>query len=287
MSGRVVTWLLLMALLMAHIALKPKVSLARKSLPQATAGAYLVPPPLSRVLALEYDGLVADATFLKGLAFLGSTSERNEHPRVKPEEWLWLLDLLRVTTKLDPYFQDPYYFANAFLPWEAKMVTETNALLDQGINYRDWDWLLPYYAGFNSFYFLNDNARASEYLAEALRRPDASPILASLASRLAYKANRTENAIGFLQGMLKETQDEATRKEYETRILALRAILYLENAVEDYRKKYGTAPTGLRQLLEGKVVTRLPRDPYGGEFYLDADGSVRTTSDLREMAKKP
>jgi hypothetical protein len=286
-SGRVGLWVLLVALLAAHLGLQPGVNRARKSLPQATAASYLLPPPLARVLALEYDGLVADATMLKGMAFIGSTAERNERPRVRPEEWRWLYELLRVTSTLDPYFQDPYYFANSFLPWDAKMASETNLLLDQGIRYRSWDYLPPYLAGFNSFYFLHDNARASEYLAEAMRRPGASPSLASLASRLAYQANRTESAISFLEEMLQETRDPPTRKEYETRILALRAVLSLENAVQEYRQKFGAPPTGLRQLLEERVIARLPRDPYGGEFYLDADGSIKTTSDLREMAKKP
>jgi hypothetical protein len=241
---------------------------------------------VAKVAALDYDGLAADFMFLKGLVFLGSTVERLERPRVHRDEWLWLNDLLQVTTTLDPYFQDPYYFANAFLSWDGKMVAETNELLDRGIRYRSWDWLLPFYAGFNSFYFLHENERASQYFAEALRRPGASPMLASLASRLAYQASRTESAIGVLEEILKDTQDPLTRQEYEKRILALRGVLYLETAVQQYRERFGEAPTALYQLIAGQIITRLPQDPYGGDFYLDRDGSVKTTSDLRESANK-
>ncbi len=40
----------------------------------------------------------------------------------------------------------------------------------------------------------------------------------SLASRLAYKDKKTENAILFLEALAKKTEDERLKKEYETRI---------------------------------------------------------------------
>ena len=49
---------------------------------------------------------------------------------------------------------DPYFYANAFLPWDAHMTEETNRLLEKGSRYRDWDWMLPFFIGFNDFFFL-------------------------------------------------------------------------------------------------------------------------------------
>ena len=80
------------------------------------------------------------------------------------------------------------------------MVRETNELLEKGTRYRDWDWNLPFYAGFNNFFFLHDNAKASELLATAAQRPGPSEQLLSLAARLAYTEKKTENAIMFLRG---------------------------------------------------------------------------------------
>ncbi len=88
---------------------------------------------------------------------------------MKPEEWQWLDKVLTASTDFDPYFVDPYVFANANMTWEGGMIRETNAPLEKGTQYRDWDWT-PFFAGFNSFFFLHDNAKAAEYLVTASQR---------------------------------------------------------------------------------------------------------------------
>ena len=80
-------------------------------------------------------------------------------------------------------------------------------LLDKGSSYRTWDSTLPYYNGFIHFFFYDANDKASEYLMEASRRQEDPTYLASLAARLAYKGNKTENAIIFLAQMLETTTD--------------------------------------------------------------------------------
>ncbi|MBI5286952.1 MAG: hypothetical protein HY878_05100, partial [Deltaproteobacteria bacterium] len=226
-------------------------------------------------------GLASDYLFLQALVFMGSTLERQERPRVKEWEWRWMYNVLNASTDLDPYFLDPYYFGQAHLTWEGNLVRETNTMLEKGSRYRNWDWMLLFYAGFNSFYFLHEDANASEYLMEASKRPDASPSIASLAARLAYKGKRTENAIIFLQEMIKRTEDEDIRKHYETRLEALKGILFLERAVAFYKDRFGRMPDNLRELVDKGIIRGLPGDPYGGEFYIDKDGSIKTTSELR------
>jgi hypothetical protein len=159
------------------------------------------------------------------------------------------------------------------------MIKETNALLEKGARYRDWDPLIPFFIGFNYFYFLQENDIASTYLMEASRRPGASPIFASLATKLAYKSQRTENAIVFLEEILKKMNDETLKKEYETRLEALNDVLSLENAVNTYKKKFGRIPGCLDDLIKKGIIQEIPKDPYQGEFYIDPQGTVKTTSE--------
>jgi hypothetical protein len=187
---------------------------------------------------------------------------------------------LDAASDLDPYFFDPYFFANATLPWKGGLVEETNILLGKGTRYRDWDWTLPFYRGFNAFYFLQQNEKASEYLMEASRRTDDNSFMATLAARLAYKANKTENAIIFLNQML-QTAVGSSRETYQTRLDALKGIYVLEQAVKAYRNKFNHLPLNLHEPFFLERFPVFPSDPYGGVYYLDPDGSVKTTSGLR------
>ncbi|HEY6873441.1 MAG TPA: hypothetical protein VI298_12015 [Geobacteraceae bacterium] len=277
---------IIILLLPAYLFSLSMTSTQRKMLPLGGEVSYVLPSPLLKITALEFDGLASDFMFLKALTFYGGTLERKERPRVQEVEWRWMYDVLNAATDLDPYFYDPYYFANSNFTWEAHMVKEANTLLAKGNRYREWDWTIPFYMGFNEFYFLHDNAKASEYLMQGSKRPDADPILATLAVRMAYRGNRTEIAIVFLQETLKKTKDKNTRRELGMRLEVLQGVLALERAVETYKSKFAKLPHDLNELVAKGLLARIPDDPYCGEFYLDEDGSVKTTSDLYTTRKK-
>ena len=275
--------ILLILLLPFHILGLQAVTREWKSLPKGEDTAYVIPSPILKITSLEFDGLVSDFMFLQSIVFFGSILERGKINETKEWEWRWIHDTLNASTDLDPYFYDPYYFGEAQLTWGANMIKEANTLLDKGSKYRHWDWMLPFFIGFNHFYFLQENDKASEYLMTASKRPGASSMFANLAIRLAYKGRRTENAILFIEQMLKEEKNESVRKDFETRLEALKGILLLERAVSLYKDRFGIAPFSLNDLITAGIIARLPEDPYGGDFYIDTEGRIKTTSDLRPM----
>jgi hypothetical protein len=240
---------------------------------------FLLPAPVLRVAALDFKGLASDFLFVKGMVFIGGFISPGGRFQLEESQWSEFYKIMDASTDLDPYFQDPYYIANAFLPWDAGMVRETNVLLDKGTRYRTWDWSLPFFSGFNFFYFLQDYDKASERIMVASRRPGSPPLLASLASKLAFKANKIESSIFLLEEMLKNTDDESTKKIFETRIKAYQAIFFLEQAVSTYRRQFKRAPANIEELIKRNIITELPKDPYGGKFYMDLQGNVRTTSE--------
>lgn len=248
--------------------------------PEGEETVYVLPSAVLKLASGEFDGLMADFMFLRTLVFMGRTMERTEEPKVKEWEWKRVVNDLNSATDLDPHFYDPYNYGQSLLTWEADMVTETNSLLMKGREFRDWDWMMPFYLGFNYFYFLQDNATASEYLMEASRLPGSMPLLTSLATRLAVKGKRTENAILFMIQLIKTEEDETKREEYITRLDALRSILLLEQAVALYVDRFGVFPKYLEDLLEQELISEIPLDPYGGEFYVDESGDVKVTSNL-------
>ncbi len=283
--SRIFPVLLLIALIPAYFSTLSNISLMNKSLPKGDEVNLVLPSPILKITSLDFDGLTADALYLKALVFYGGTYIGEKQRKVHEWEYARLYNTLKASTDLDPYFLDPYLFANGVLTWEAKMVRETNILLEKGSRYRNWDYWLPFFLGFNYYYFLGENAKAAEYLMEASKKPGADPFYSYFAARLAYKGNRTENSVVFLEGMLKTTKDKTLRKEYVTRLEALKAILYLEKGVAVYKEKFGRNPENLNALTKQRIIGQIPEDPYGGEFYIEKDGSVKTTSDLRPMKK--
>lgn len=278
---RVLPIILILLLFPVHVSIVSKVAEGKKLLPKGEDTSYVLPSPILKIMALEFDGLASDFLFLQAIVFEGSTFERKERPRVKEWEYRWIYNALSASTDLDPYFFDPYYFGNANLTWEGNLVKEMNVLLDKGSSFRDWDWTLPFYIGFNNFYFLQDNEKASEYLMKASKRPNSPSLLPTLAARLAYKAHRTENAIIFLQEIIRKTDDETTKKIYEKRLNALKTILFLERAAALYQERFKAKPEKLDDLLAKNIIREIPPDPYGGKFYIDKDGSIKTTSEMR------
>ena len=282
---RIFPVLLLIVLVPAYFDTLSTVSLMNRKLPRGDEVNVVLPSPVLKIASLDYDGLASDILYLKALVFYGSTFVGKEQRKVKAGEYNQLYLMLKASTDLDPYFLDPYFFANGVLTWEANKVRETNMLLETGSRYRSWDYWLPFFLGFNYYYFLSDNDRAAVYLMEASKKPGADPFYSYFAARLAYKSNKTENAIVFLEGMLKTTKDKTIRKDYETRLEALKAILYLEKGEVVYKERFGKNPDNINILINQGIISQIPQDPYGGEFYIDKDGSIKTTSDLRPMKK--
>lgn len=264
-----------------HCVALNRAAAARKTLPVNQASAYVIPAPFLKVVTLEFKGVVSDILLLKSLVFFGSTMERGESTfTLKDWEWDWLFKLLKTSSSLDPYFLDPYYFGGNILTNKPTLVEELNLYLEEGANYRTWDWFLPFLIGWHRFYYFHDNEGAARYLQEAYKRNQDSSLLATLAARLSYQAKRTENAIIFLEEILSKTDDPEVRKIYELRLQALIAIDILEKATSKYYQTFGVYPERTQDLLKANILKRLPSDPYGGEFIIQKGGSVITTSNL-------
>jgi tetratricopeptide (TPR) repeat protein len=225
---------------------------------------------------------VAESAVLKVLFYFGSlVGKWKENIIIRPEYYN-MFKTLETAVKLDPYNQDAYYFAQAAFTWEVGRVKEVNALLDHGMKYRTWDWTLPFYAGFNEAYFLKDYQKAGAYMRKAAEI-SGNPLFTNLAARYFYEAGHAELGLVFLDGMIAQAKDPKVRAVYQMRKEALLAVGELEKAVEKFRAAHGRPPGQLQDLVAAGLLAALPKDPYGGEFFLDPSGKVRTTSKFASL----
>ncbi|MSM38210.1 MAG: hypothetical protein GJT30_01110 [Geobacter sp.] len=228
-------------------------------------------------VAADHKELVAASLVLKVLIYFGGLIEKADNQLEIPPDYMSMSRLLHGAVKLDPYNMDAYYFAQGFLTWDVRQIKLANDLLDYGMKYRTWDWYLPFFAGFNNAFFLKDYAAAARYYQRAgeLSGSDLSRLLAG---RYMQESGQTELAISYLSALLKGETNPALKKNYQLRLTAFREARRIEVARERYRETRGVMPAKVEQLVSGGFLSPPPRDPYGGQFYLEADGKVATTS---------
>ena len=145
------------------------------------------------------------------------------------------------------------------------------------MKYRTWDWMLPFFAGFNSAYFIKDYKKASEYYKRA-GELSGSDLYLSLAGRYMQESGQTELAIAYLEFLEKGEKNQAVKTNYQIRLAAFREVRRIELARNRYLDSGGVLPVTLETLIRCGILSPPPADPYGGVFYLEPDGKVTTTS---------
>jgi len=248
-----------------------------KNRPVAVKLGYVPSAEVLRVTVGDQKLLVAHAAVVKVLVYFGTLVEKLQNKIVLPPEYQNMYTTLQTAAKLDPYNNDAYYFAQAAFTWEVGRAKEVNQMLDYGMKYRTWDYMLPFFAGFNAAYFLKQYEPAARYMQRAAEL-SGNPLLTTLAARYYYESDKSKIGIDFLEMMEKGAKDEQTRKLYRLRRSGLQAVLSIQVAMSQFKKQYGRLPGRLGELIESGILKRLPEDPYGGRFYLDNLGNIRTTS---------
>src|SRR5665647_626755 len=176
-------------------------------------------------VAADHKELVAASLVLKVLMYFGGLVEKAENQVAVPPDYISMSRLLHGAVKLDPYNMDAYYFAQGFLTWDVKQYKLANDLLDYGMKYRTWDWYLPFFAGFNSAYFLHDYKKAADYYKRA-GELSGSDLHKSLAGRYLQESGQTDLAIVYLSAMAKGERNPAMKKTYLFRLNAFKAVSY-------------------------------------------------------------
>ena len=114
-------------------------------------------------------------------------------------------------TSLDPLFRHAYSFGGVVLALEESSAQQSVDLLRKGMDYFPADWRLPFYIGFDYFYFFKDADRAADYIKLASMLPGHPEYLPRLAASLLSKSGRLEAAVAFLKTVAANTDDEGVR----------------------------------------------------------------------------
>lgn len=259
-------------------------SLHKESRNQNISSLIYLPGPILEAVSLEFSGVLSDYLMLKTMVFHGERLMLKQS--LNAEEWRATYLALSRITDLDPRFWDPYVFAETSLPWDAGMVKETNELLVKAAQARPNDYQPYFFLWYNYSHFLKDLATAGKYLEKSSRRPNAPVYFATLSARASFFANETEAGVIFLEEILKETTDPSRLAWIKKRQDALKTIAFLEKYVRKFEEQFSKRPKQLQELIDSKMLNKIPPDPYGGTFFITPEGRIYTTSKLVPMKKQ-
>lgn len=192
----------------------------------------------------------------------------------------WLGHMCNLVTDLNPRALHVYHFGGMMLAWEANLPESSVELVTKGIKHLPSDWSLMYLRGFTYMYFLKDNVRAKEDFVAAAKLPNAPAFIATLASKKLADLNSPQQAITFLNDMIRNTTDATVRSALEARLkeaIFAFSLDVLEEKVLLFQARRGTLPQDLSELVKESYLPSLPKDPYGGEFIIE-QGQIRSTS---------
>jgi hypothetical protein len=234
-----------------------------------------------KVASLGYNKMLADLYWLKALQHIGDNEwESAGYPHLFP-----ILDLV---TDLDPQFEYAYEVGGVVLSVYTDRIAESNKLLKKGVSQDLQAWELPFYLGFNHFYYMEDYEKAAFYMSKAAKTPNRPAYVPRLAARLYVEAGSANTALDFLISVKESTKDERVKEELDRKIKEVaveRDIVFLENAIKQYKKRYYKAPQKLDYLLSKGILDRLPVEPLGGYYFLDSETGEVKSSTIKERMR--
>ena len=271
-------WLLLVLLPLGFAGvwrLQQRIDVQRAALHQERDEMVLRSGKLVRAISLEYAPLMADIYWTRVVQYYGDQPARHD-PNF---ELLW--PLLDLTTTLDPNLLVAYRFGSTFLsepsPRGAGHPELGIALLERGIRANPEYWRFYEDLGFIYYFELKDYAKASAAFAEGSKRPDSQIWMKVMAAKIAAEGESLQTSIFLWNEVYQTTKDPEVKKNALSHLELLRAeqdCQQLDALADEFQKRAGRRPTRVGELVQARLLPRLPVDPMGFPYVFGPDGKA-------------
>lgn len=262
--------LLALSSLMSHMILERRET--GRDAADARSGGFLKEISRRPALALGFRNFLADLVWLEAVQISG------EHrlTRVAYDRLYLLLDSV---IDFDPRFKVPYLLGAITLSDSPAHARQAVSLVDRGRQTFPADWQFPFYIGYIRYFELGDPAGGGRAIEAAARLQGSPPYLPLLAARMLAEGRKPETALLLLEEMLRTETSAARRSAIELRIrevIVERDILILERAAGEYRRRTGTFPPKLDNLIAAGLLASIPPEPFGGRYLIGPGGEIRS-----------
>ena len=227
------------------------------------AAVQLAPVPTAQFLRATsgyLKQLVAETLFVQSAVFLGGLPAKTDPTSYTPV----LAHNYRQITALYPEFQDPYYYAQAYLAEVGpEYARAANDILATGRGGDPDNLIYPFFQGYNYFRHLDEPIQAAGVFREASLLPEAPPMFAHLAVILSAEGGMLEASILSLMALVNSTDDKVVKQRYQEELDIFKAALSVQKAVNAFQVERMRTPTTLDEL----VPDYLPALPNFGQAF--------------------
>ena len=231
---------------------------------------YLPSGKYLRVMALGFDGLLADVLYLWSIQYYGNYDIRDRYDYLEH-----IYD--QVITELDPHYLDPYLIGALIMTSEARQPEMALRLLDKGFERNPDQWIMPFEAGFLCYDDLHDYQRAAGYFERALRVPGVHPLVRRLYAEMYNRAGDKRTSLREWSEIYQTSTDDYVRNVAWNHVHDLKVsvdVADLTDAVAGFRARHGRPPRRLQDLLASGLLGVLPRDPEDRDYIYDPENGV-------------
>lgn len=157
---------------------------------------------------LGYKTTLSHYLWIKTVIYFGGHYASDKH-------YTWIVNMLDIITKLNPYFYPAYEFAGVLLPDITRNPDISRVLLERGIsNLRVKQWNIAFYMGMLYYQYYKDNYTAARYFELASCAPGApKEKLVGLAAAFYRKSGQEDYALSYLK-LMYETSDNPEVKRH-------------------------------------------------------------------------
>lgn len=202
-----------------------------------------------------YSSMVADLVYIWAIQYYSdyTIAERYDH----------LDHIFSIIAELDPRYLDPYEMGAIIAVYEARDPYLAFKVLDRGLENNPEQWIFPYQAGHYAALTLKDYDLAQEYYKKTMAIEGAPAISKRLYADAAFKDTNYETAWQNWLEVYRTAEDERIKKIASNHLYQVKSsmdIAKLEDAIEEYRQKFGRFPDNLTQLVSAGILESVPKD---------------------------
>jgi len=189
--------------------------------------------------------LIAETLFIKTAVYYGGLDKQMNEGKLKLMGQYFL-----AMSQLHPGLLDIYYRGEAVLAHRGGTYTRmANRILENGRRALPSQLVLPFFEGFNYFYYLNDPTKAAKILHIASILPHSPKWIGHLASMLMARGGNIRTGLVWLKAMLATSRNTNERERYKKNILAFEQAMQVQRALARYVHEVGEYPDSLAALL--------------------------------------
>lgn len=222
-----------------------------------------LPIPVLQVLGRTYmEQMISELLFIKVAVFYGGGGYA-----LKGDNLDVITNHFLAMQELHPIMIDTYYRTEAAIADKGDQYAQiTNSILKEGRDELPGEVVLPYFEGFNYYYYLDEPLKAAELLRLASTYDEKYQWLGHLASTLLAKGGNIRAGLSWLKGMHASMDDGTEKERYAKDIAEFERAMQVQLALEYYAKQYGGYPEHLDEILPN-ILSVLPT--FSDKFVLE------------------